>query len=272
MISHLLDQFSLLQVFLGSFLLMLVFLEIGFRLGTRPSGKFVKAQTAQVRAIMGATLGLSAFLLAFTFSVVQSHYETRVENMVEEARLARHAFLQAEKLPQPYRSEAREILHHYIADRVRIDELAQEHRIDEIVALVVQSEQMQQRLWQLALDSEEAALEGDTLAAGFEPYRGHVLGLIDIHAMRIQAAVMNRISWVIWLALYLTAALSMLITGFQAGLTTRRSPIATMTLALAFSLVLILIVDLDRPMMSLFHVDNHVMHNLLDQMKRISAP
>jgi len=59
----------------------------------------------------------------------------------------------------------------------------------------------------------------------------------------------------------------MLITGFQAGLTTRRSPVATVALALAFSLVLVLIIDLDRPLMTLFHMDNHVMVDLLEQMR-----
>ncbi len=266
MSPHFLDQFTLTQLFLGVFVLMTVFLEVGFRLGMRPNVKSVKAQAAQVRAIMGATLGLTAFMLAFTFAVVQSHYELRVQNMVEEARLARHAFLQAELLKEPQRSEIRDILRQYIGDRVRVDELAQEHRAAEILELIDQSVTMQLQLWQLALASEQSDPVARPGEMAREPYRGHVLGLIDIHALRIQAAIMNRISWVIWLALGLTAVLSMLITGFQAGLTTRRSPIATISLALSFSLILMLIVDLDRPLMSLFHMDNHVMVELLGQM------
>lgn len=275
--SHFLDAFSLPQLFLGSILLMLLFLEIGFRIANWPSSKSVKAQASQVRALMGAALGLTAFMLAFSFAVAQSHYEARMQGMVEEARMARHAYMQAELLPEPWRGEIRGILHQYIADRVEAQELSRERRVDEIVRLIADSERMQQRLWQLAVESERSQQEPLTNAQPFldgEPgsYRGYVLALMDIHAQRLQAALMNRIGSVIWMALYLTAALAMLVTGFQAGLTTRRSPVATVSVALAFSLVLVLIVDLDRPLMTLFHMDNHVMTDLLQQMERGDIP
>ena len=219
---------------------------------------------------MGAALGLTAFMLAFTFAVAQSHYEMRMQGMVEEARIARHAFMEADLLPEPQRSHIRDILRQYIADRVTAQRLVDEHEADDFLALVAKSERMHQQLWQLAVESDRS----DRLVSSIPTirpgqrgsYRGYVLGLMDIHAQRLQAALMNRIGSVIWIALYLTAALAMLVTGFQAGLTTRRSPVATVALALAFSLVLVLIIDLDRPLMTLFHMDNHVMVDLLEQM------
>ena len=60
--------------------------------------------------------------------------------------------------------------------------------------------------------------------------------------------------------------LAMLVTGYQAGLVGRRSPIATVSLALAFSGIMILITDLDRPLMGLFHMDNHIMYEVLQEM------
>ena len=73
--QHFLDQFSLGLLFLLTVASMALFIEIGFRLGAIKQAKPVKAQTAQVRAIMGATLGLVAFMLAFTFATGQAHYE-----------------------------------------------------------------------------------------------------------------------------------------------------------------------------------------------------
>jgi hypothetical protein len=275
--SHFLDTFSLPQLFLGSMLLMLLFLELGYRIASRPTLKAAKAQVSQVRALMGAALGLTAFLLAFAFAVAQAHYEARMKGMVEEARLARHAYLQADVLNEPWRSEIKTLLHDYISDRVEAHALGREHHIPEIVELIEESEQMQQRLWVLALEAEQGEQASPTLRQTVPEgvprgYRGYVLALMDIHAERLQAALMNRIGSVIWIVLYLTAALSMLVTGYQAGLATRRSPIATVSLALAFSLVLVLIVDLDRPLMTLFHMDNHVMVDLLEQMNSNSVP
>ena len=79
-------------------------------------------------------------------------------------------------------------------------------------------------------------------------------------------ARMNRIPAIIWLILLLTAFLSMLVMGYQAGLTGRRSPVATYSLAIAFSAVIILITDLDRPRMSMFEINNQIMINLNEKM------
>jgi len=59
----------------------------------------------------------------------------------------------------------------------------------------------------------------------------------------------------------------MIIMGFQAGLTEKRSPVATMTLALAFAAVIILITDLDRPVMSFFEVNKQLLVDLDEYMQ-----
>ena len=54
----------------------------------------------------------------------------------------------------------------------------------------------------------------------------------------------------------------MVVVGYQAGLSLKRSPVATYSLALAFAAVMMLIMDLDRPMQSLFELDAAVMEQL----------
>jgi hypothetical protein len=78
---------------------------------------------------------------------------------------------------------------------------------------------------------------------------------------------MNRIPLTIWMTLYLMAALSMTIMGYQAGLTDRRSPVATITLTIAFSAVIILITDLDRPIMSFFDINDQLLVDLHEYME-----
>ncbi len=67
---------------------------------------------------------------------------------------------------------------------------------------------------------------------------------------------------IIWLTLYFTAVMSMIVVGYQAGLSLKRSPVATYSLALAFAAVMMLIMDLDRPLQSLFEIDGAVMEQL----------
>lgn len=262
--QHFLDQFSLVQLFLVTLAVMVFFIEIGFRIGRHSQSKAAKAQASQVRSIMGAVLGLLAFIMAFSFATGQSHYEVRVQHMVEEARLARNIYFQAEFLQAPYSDQARQIIRDYIGDRIKADQLARQKKIEEILQLIERSEQMHQDLWRIAAINESSS--DASSIPGRDPFTELVSGLIDVHAQRLQAALMNRIPSIIWIALYLCALLSMMVVGYQAGLVGRRSPIATVSLALAFSGIMMLITDLDRPLMSLFHMDNHIMVEVIQMM------
>ena len=263
---HFLDQFSLTQLFLVTLAVMVLFIEIGFRIGRNRQSKAAKAQASQVRSIMGAILGLLAFILAFSFATGQSHYEVRVQYMVEEARLARNVYFQAEFLPAPYADQARQIIRKYIGERIQVDQLARENKVAEILELAEGSEEMHKHLWRIAAINENRSDDSLGTGQGRDPFTALVSSLIDIHAQRIQAALMNRIPNIIWISLYLCALLSMLVVGYQAGLVGRRSPIATVSLALVFSAIMMLITDLDRPLMSLFHMDNHIMVEIMQMM------
>ena len=114
LVSHFFDLIPIWVLLVGTILVMVFFIECGFRVGKHAQAKAKKAQTSQVRAIMGAGLGLLAFMLAFTFSTAQSHFEVRVQSLAEEARIARNAFMQADLLVEPGRSQAKQLLKEYI--------------------------------------------------------------------------------------------------------------------------------------------------------------
>jgi len=263
---HFLDMFSLVALFAITLAVMLVFMEVGFRLGSNPSAKTVKQQTSQVRGIMGAMLGLQAFMLAFTFASADRHHQDRVTLQLAEAGMLSDAFLQAEFLDEPERSEARRILHRYTAGRLEIVDAGRERDLERLAALIAEAETLQMDLWRIVAEAER---EHPQLNQQGLSLTGLVQGVINMHAARLEAAVLNRISWIIWLTLYFTAFMGMLVMGYQAGLTGRRSPWATATLAVAFSTVMMLIVDLDRPLMSLFHIDNTVMIKLEHRMAEL---
>jgi hypothetical protein len=67
-------------------------------------------------------------------------------------------------------------------------------------------------------------------------------------------------------SLFGMALLSMMVMGYQAGLTGTRSRLATWTLAVTFAAVMVLITDLDRPNMTLFRMDQGLMQELENRM------
>jgi len=249
---------------------MLLCIEVGFRIGGRPQALQAKAQQSQVRAIMGAALGLTAFMLAFTFAMAQSHYEARIQAMLEETRFANDAFMQAEFMPEPARTRSRSLLRAYLGDRLTIHDLAQEGRVAEMLPLIERAESLQRAMWELSVAQARQEADAGADRRLRAPFMQSVIGLMDVHAARIEATVLNRIPFVIWLTLYLTGGLSMIIMGYQAGLVGKRSPVATFTLALAFSAVLMLITDLDRPVMSLFDIDDRVVEQTVERMDALA--
>jgi len=259
---HFFDEISIELLFLLTAGLMLLLLELGFRFGVKSQVKAAKAQTSQVRALMGATLGLLAFMLAFTFSSAQTHFENRMQLQIDEAVVLKNAFLQADLAGEPLRSPARELLLAYVDGRLELSEMIDQARADDVALIVQRAEVIQLELW--SLGTAQRLSPGDAIGGSLESedFMASVLRLMDMHTYRIQAAVVNRISVIIWLTLYFTAVMAMLVVGYQAGLVSKRSPLDTYSLALAFAAVMMLIMDLDRPLSSLFELDITAMEQL----------
>jgi ABC-type multidrug transport system fused ATPase/permease subunit len=258
-----LDQIPLFLVTAIAVVSQILFIEFGFRYGTIRQGGPRKAQMAQVRAIMGASLGLLAFMLAFTFNSAQQHFEERTRAYMMEISAIDSAFRGADLIQKEARSEAKEVLLNFAKLRLEISRVVKTEDMEALVEMVRESERMHDQLWSIAESSMEG--EGDGEDTGI--FAQAVLAMINAHDARLQAAFFNRISPVIWFTLLLMSLLSMVVMGYQAGLTGTRSGLATWTLAIAFAAVMTLITDLDRPNMSLFKINQELMVELENRME-----
>jgi hypothetical protein len=252
------DSIPLLLVMALFVLCMVAFIEIGFRLGQGHLSKQNKAQMAQVRAIMGASLGLLAFMLAFSFSMAQRHFEARTQAYMFEISAIDSAYRGADLLEGSEAGAAKEILRQFADLRLQISATAQTGGIDQVFEMIREGERMHDQLWSLA----ESAMAGSGEGADTGIFAQSVLEMVDANDARLQATLFNRISPVIWIMLFLMAQLSMIVMGYQAGLTGTRSSLATWTLAITFSAVMTLVTDLDRPNMTLFRISDQLMVEL----------
>jgi tryptophan-rich sensory protein len=76
------------------------------------------------------------------------------------------------------------------------------------------------------------------------------------------AGLRSRVPGMIWIVLYLLAVIAMVMMGYHAGLANSRRSIATIALVIAFSSVLYLIADLDRPGQGMLKVSQQAMIDL----------
>jgi hypothetical protein len=257
------DQVPILLIMLVATLAQVLFIEFGFRYGFSRRVGPVKAQMAQVRAIMGASLGLLAFMLAFSFSMAQKHFEERTAAYMMEVSAIDSAFRGADLIQPNSRAEAKELLVNFAALRLETTAAARQDNMAAVVEMIRESERMHDQLWSIAEASMENRAERDETGI----FAQSILAMIGAHDARLQAAVFNRISPIIWLTLFLMSLLSMIVMGYQAGLTGSRSSLATWTLAITFSAVMTLITDLDRPNMTLFKMNQDLLVELENRME-----
>lgn len=257
------DQLPLYLVFGIATLAQVLFIEVGFRYGFSRREGPVKAQMAQVRAIMGASLGLLAFMLAFSFSMAQKHFEERTGAYMLEVSAIDSAFRGADLIQPNSRKEAREMLVNFARLRLETTKAARQADIGAVVEMIRASERIHDQLWSIAESSMENGAARDETGI----FAQSVLAMINAHDARLQATLFNRISPIIWFTLFLMSLLSMIVMGYQAGLTGARSSLATWTLAITFSIVMALITDLDRPNMSLFQINQDLMSELGSRME-----
>ncbi len=230
-------------------------LEGGYRIGRWRHGRTTEEKETPVGAMVASILALFAFLLAFTFGMAATRFEERRQAVLHEANAIGTAYLRTRLLPEPERAESAQLLREYVDIRVRG---IQEKKVQEVIT---KSGELHERLWAIATRSAERS---PTPITGL--YIQSLNELIDLHAVRVQVGIRNRIPSIIWIALFSLAILGMASVGYQSGLSaTRRSPAMAVLIA-AFAGVLFLIADLDRTSEGLLHVSQQAMVDLQTSM------
>jgi len=234
------DNTSLWGIFLLILLTMFLSVELGFAIGNRerlhtPENERVHSSTA-----IGASMGLLAFILAFTFSFTSSRLDIRKHLVLEEANAVGTAYLRAGALASPYKENAKRLLTLYTDDRaLTVEQINQAT----VLATAERSHQLHAQLWQLALSAAEQTPTPITAL-----FMSAINEVIDLHQERITIAKQQRMPWIFWVALVYLTILTMLLAGHDAGHAGARRSVSNLVVAVAFSIVFTLVIALDRPL------------------------
>lgn len=236
------DSVPVWAFFVGTVLLVMVFIEVGYRLGSISHRKSEDEKEAPVSGVSGAVLGLTAFILAFTFAIVTERFESRKGLVRADANAIRVAYLRADFLPEPDRAESKRLLKEYLDRRLTFAQSASTERQD-IGPLLVEADRIHRRLWDIAVANAERDMNSDVAALYIESLND----MIDVHASRLAIGVRLRIPVGIWIVLYSLMILGMISLGYHAGIAGSKRSKATWILATSFGLMIALIASLDRP-------------------------
>ena len=250
MTETILDQSPVWLIYAVTILLLLIGSEFGYRLGTRRRTLMKEGEKATTSAMMGSTLGLLAFMLAFTFGMSSSRFDTRKQLVMDEASAVLRTFERLQFLPEPQRVESSRLLREYVQLR---NQGATLKGIEEVHEIMMRSEGVQEALWKQAVTLADRP---NAILAGLMQSLGEIT---ELHMKRVRAFTQNRIPFTIVIALYAIAFLGLGTMGYGAGLAETRAITPTVILVFVFSAVIVLIVDLERPHQQLFEVNQEPM-------------
>jgi cytochrome bd-type quinol oxidase subunit 2 len=254
------DRFPIWLLYAGTALLLLAGRELGFRLSSRHKAGRTDGEKAPANAMMGSTLGLLAFILAFTFGMSSTRFDARKQLVLDEASAIFKTYQRVQFLPEPQRAESSRLLREYVALRIHLISLKS---LEEMQAAMLRSEALQEALW------KQAATLADRPSAILAGLMQSLSEITDLQMKRVRAAVWNRIPSAIVLMLYVIAFLGLATIGYGAGLSETRATIPSLVLVFAFSAIIVLIIDLERPRQQLFTITQEPM---VDVARRIQLP
>jgi hypothetical protein len=230
--------------------------EIGFWLGslTRSADDPFDRQVALVRT---STAALVAFLIGFAFSGAASRFINRQDMIVKEANALGTAYLRADTIAEPQRSELKAALKEYTADRVTL--LSREGR-DQLDPLLAKVSGLHERMWRSAITATQ---DNAPLMAVVLPPINEV---IDLHSVHL-AMARRHLPIPIMALLLGTAAIGFGMVGFGNGRAGRRFSALDSVYGAVLAVALWMTIDLDYPGIGLIRVSNLPVVETLAAMK-----
>ena len=134
------DALPLWALFIFILLVVLLSVEFGYRLGKYRRRRREEEKEAPLGTMVGAELGLLAFILAFTFGLAAARFDTRRQVLLDEANAIGTTYLRAGILPE-CGEQIRGLLRDYVAVRL---EAVQPGKLSEGIR---RSEDIQQKVW-----------------------------------------------------------------------------------------------------------------------------
>ena len=235
---HLFEYLPLWAIFI--FIVLVVLSSAGFGIYVARSRKRrmkPEEDEGPIGAAVNATLGLLAFILAFSFGLTASRFDSRRQLFLDEVTAIETTALRAELIPEPDRSEVRELIHKYVDLRLTFPSTK-----EAVLERVRQSEEVQRQIWPHTTTLANADLKNPDIVSLFVE---SVNEMMNVQTRRVTIGSYH-IPSLVWFVLFGVTILSMIEVGYLFGRAQTVNWLFLFAVSLAFSGVMVLIADLDR--------------------------
>ena len=248
-------------VFSVMVLIALLAIEVGFRLGRHGVKKLDTKSLQPIATVVGAVLGMMAFVIALTFGSANSRFDERKSALLADVTAIQTAYLRAKLLPEPHRTTVRSLLRDYVHLRVGIV-YAYEFP-SRLEVMQRRAEALQTSMW----SHVESLGESGSNPRVQILFASALNDVFSLHTKRVVLGAYFQIPVFVWISLLFASSLAMFAVGYQFGATGgQRIVVANLALSLTFALVMLLAIDLDRTGEGLIAVNQQPMIDLYRSM------
>ena len=230
------------------FLGMMLFHELGRRLGERRRAKDLEGSRLGLSPVETATLGLLGLLVAFTFSGAVTRFDVRRQLVTDEANLIGTAWLRIDLLAEADQAPLRKHFRNYLDSRLAVYEKLPD--IDAAVAELAHSRMLQQRIWKEAVTATRntsQAFVGNLLLSSIN-------SMIDITTTRTMATRMHP-PGAVYAVLFASALMAAVFAGYNSAGGKTRGWLHATGMAAMVSAALFVIIDIEHPRLGMVRVD-----------------
>ncbi|RJP59144.1 MAG: DUF4239 domain-containing protein [Candidatus Auribacter fodinae] len=250
-------------IYFLSVFVVLLSIKLGIIIANIKSKKDDGEHESSVGTVVGATLGLLAFILAFSFGMSADRFGARKQLLLDEVNAIETTYLRAGFFAEPSRSDIRRDIKKYVDTRA-VDTRVVELTYQQYQQIIKNSEAIHTQLWAHAEKISRSDLNSDIGALFVESLNN----LIELHTARLTVGL-YRIPSIIWIVLLSVTILSMASVGYYFGRFGKVNWMISIGLALVFSVVILLIFDLDRTGTGNIKINQQPMINLQQKLEYI---
>ncbi len=240
-------------------------LEFGFRFGLWQRQMTDSAENNARRDVtLSSMLALLGLMLAFTYAFTLSRSDARKHAITDEVNAIGTAFIQADLLPEPARTDVRARLLDFAQTRIIKREFVKDKDARE--ATLDRTLEAQSQIW----PAFKRTLEGNT-PGPYEVSMMHAINeVFDAQTKRL-AVAFDRMPKAVFLLLLAIAAFSLAVAGHNAGLAGRINRWRMSGFVLILVALILLILDFDQPYRGLIKLDNSSIIALIEEMEKATT-
>ena len=239
--------------------LFLLAMEMGFRFARRVAPDVLQRVNTPVLAIETAMLGLLGLLLGFSTSMSVSRFEERKHLVLEEANALGTSYLRTQLLASPHDKEMQALLCRYVDLRL------ESTKAGEDLARITAARNVTMRLQTEFWNKVSVFAKNDPHPVPASLLLQSINQAIDMEGARWMA-LHNIVPHSVMIANATVGLLAASLVGYSFGLAGSRQPYSMAILSIAITIVLVVIIDLDRPRSGSIRVSQQPMIDLRTQM------